>query len=52
MPDFRIFGIVSAVLFLAAAAMAMRKKFKYHRYVALAAIFFMLVHIAGALGLY
>jgi hypothetical protein len=52
MPDFRIFGIIAAVLFVAAASMAMRKKFKYHRYVAYAAILFMLIHIAGAFGLY
>ncbi|MCL2334862.1 MAG: hypothetical protein FWC57_02240 [Endomicrobia bacterium] len=52
MPLFIIFGIIAAALFAATALLGMRRKFKYHKYFAAAAVFFMLLHIAGALGLY
>ncbi|MCL2485285.1 MAG: hypothetical protein FWF00_04680 [Endomicrobia bacterium] len=52
MPDFRIFGMIAAVLIICAVILAHKKKFKYHKIVAGTAILFMFIHIAGAFGLY
>ncbi|MCL2799220.1 MAG: hypothetical protein FWD54_02940 [Endomicrobia bacterium] len=52
MPDFRIFGMIAAILFICAALFAHKKKFLYHKIAAVGAILFMLIHIAGAFGLY
>jgi len=52
MPLFKIFGLISAALFVIAAYLGASRKFKYHRYFAFGAVLFMLLHIAGAFGLY
>ena len=49
---FQIFGLISAALFVVTAYLGASRKFKYHRYFAFTAVLFMLLHIAGALGLY